>query len=443
MNAIKRAVLYLSRKRGKTFSLFAFLLAAATMMLTCISIYSATDTAIFNIKKSLMGYFTVNAKRLDGGLNKGIIDQILTTEGLSRIYNLRSYTVTNFYNENGELLEVETEGASIANGYENAGTVTGTDNSAGNTYFADEIFELVEGTEITEKRENTVLVHQNFAKRNNLSVGDTIQLEDVETRNRITLTIIGIFDNARRQESSMNYSYGLYENMVFTNMDICSVLLFGEKGHCKYGDFYVNDPEELDRIIEDIKSIPNVFWEDCTFAKHDTDYQNAKESLVSIQNIVFVAVVIITAITFVILSLLLVFRTRNRVHEMGVLLSMGIPKKSILLQQLTEVLIVTVFAILFSFASASLIAGQVGNTLLSRAAAEEYEVVDVTGNGEEAESRDVSQTEMGLAQIDVSVSLTDYVMVWGVGLLLCTISTIIAVIPVLRVKPKNILSQMN
>ena len=33
----------------------------ATLMLTCFSIQSATETANANIKKALLGYFTINA----------------------------------------------------------------------------------------------------------------------------------------------------------------------------------------------------------------------------------------------------------------------------------------------------------------------------------------------------------------------------------------------
>lgn len=442
MSIAKRVFLYLSRKKGKTIILLAFLLAMATMMLTCISIYSATKTSTDNIKKSFMGYFTVNAKHLDYGMDQEIIDQILAIEGLSGTYNMRSYTEAAYYGNDGEMLEIETDSAYLVpDGYENAGRIIGTDDSANNSYFSEGTFELVEGAAITDGQKNIALVHQDFANRNNLSVGSSIQLADVETGNTIYLTISGIFTATKQQEGS-NYSYDLYENMVFTNMDTCSELLFGKSGLCQYGDFYVNDPEKLDTIMDMVKEIPDVDWDNCIITKYDTDYQNARETLITLQNIVFVAVIIVTAIAFIVLSLLLVFRFRNRIHEIGMLLAMGISKKEILMQQLAEVLIVAVIALLLSFVSTSFIAGQVGNTLLSQASSEEYELVNLTGNEEEFENTDTSQ-EVELAQIDVSISATDYVMVWGIGLLLCTASTMIAIIPVLRMKPKNILSQMS
>lgn len=102
MNFFKRAYLYTIRKKGKTVSLFLFLLVISTMLLTCLSINSAVDDTTANIRKALMGSFTVNAKQLEGGLNDDTINQILSIDGLSGNYNLRSYTRASFYDLSGE-----------------------------------------------------------------------------------------------------------------------------------------------------------------------------------------------------------------------------------------------------------------------------------------------------------------------------------------------------
>ena len=64
MNLCKRACLYSIRKKGKTLTLLAFLLVMATLMLTCLSIQSATETANANIK-SPAGLF--HHQRQDAG----------------------------------------------------------------------------------------------------------------------------------------------------------------------------------------------------------------------------------------------------------------------------------------------------------------------------------------------------------------------------------------
>ena len=111
MNLCKRACLYSIRKKGKTLTLLAFLLVMATLMLTCLSIQSATETANANIKKALLGYFTINAKTLENGIPEDTVSQILDVDGLSGRYTLRSYTYATYFDADGNLLEINTEGA--------------------------------------------------------------------------------------------------------------------------------------------------------------------------------------------------------------------------------------------------------------------------------------------------------------------------------------------
>ena len=59
MSFMKRAFLYVSRKKGKTFLLFAILLIMATFVLTGLSIWKAAETAQFNLRKSLGANFDI------------------------------------------------------------------------------------------------------------------------------------------------------------------------------------------------------------------------------------------------------------------------------------------------------------------------------------------------------------------------------------------------
>ena len=138
MNLCKRACLYSIRKKGKTLTLLAFLLVMATLMLTCLSIQSATETANANIKKALLGYFTINAKTLENGIPEDTVSQILDVDGLSGRYTLRSYTYATYFDADGNGLTINTEGAAqVPDGYENAGRVVANSNSQEDSYFTD------------------------------------------------------------------------------------------------------------------------------------------------------------------------------------------------------------------------------------------------------------------------------------------------------------------
>ena len=445
MNLIKRACLYLVRKKGKTATLLAFLLVMATLMLTCLSIQSATETANANIKKALMGYFTINARQLQTGITEDVLNQILSIDGLSGNYTLRSYSYANYYDADGNLLEINTkDAAQVPEGYENAGKIVANTNSEDDSYFTDGGFELTEGNAITPENKNTVLLHEKFAERNGLSVGDTMRLSDVTDENRTSdVTVAGIFTNTKDQDSiGIAPSYDLYDNIVFTDLSTASYLLYGTEGETsvQYGDFYVNDPDQLDRIMTDVQKIEGVNWDNCTLTRYDNDYQNAKESLEGLQNIVFIAIAVVSVICFLVLALFLTLRLRGRIHETGVYLAMGISKGAVLMQHLLEVLIVVVTALLISYGASSAISDQIGSRLLSQVTAETYETVDLT---HETESAEQPTEDLGLSEIVVAVSAEDYAVVWGFGLVLCLASTTLAAYPIMKMKPKNILSQMS
>ena len=75
------------------------------LMLTCLSIRSATETANANIKKALLGYFTINAKQLATGITEDTVEQILDIGGVSGRFTLRSNTYATYLNAEGELLD--------------------------------------------------------------------------------------------------------------------------------------------------------------------------------------------------------------------------------------------------------------------------------------------------------------------------------------------------
>ena len=444
MNLCKRACLYSVRKKGKTLTLLAFLLVMATLMLTCLSIQSATETANANIKKALLGYFTINAKTLENGIPEDTVSQILDVDGLSGRYTLRSYTYAAYFDADGNLLEINTDAARVPEGYENAGRVVASSNSREDSYFTDGGFEMVEGNPITTETGSQVLIHEKFAQRNGLSVGDTMLLGNVEDKSQtIPVMVAGIFTNTEEQDSiGIAPSYDLYDNIVFTDLSTASFLLYGTEGttNVQYGDFYVNDPDKLERIMADVQELDGVDWESCTLTRYDNDYQNAKESLEGLQNIVFIAIAVVSVICFLVLALFLTLRLRERIHETGIYLAMGISKGSVLLQYLLEVILVAAIALMVSFGTSTAISHQIGSSLLSQVTSETCETVDLIGKSEAAEE---PAEDLGLAEIEVAVSAVDYALVWAFGMALCVASTVLAACPIMKMKPKSILSQMS
>lgn len=416
MSFLKRAYLYTTRKKIRTGLLFSIILIISTLLIVCFSINSSTDIASANVRKSLKSGFTINAKTLNDGLNNNDIEKILNIDGLTEDYNLRSYTTTYYKNEEKEKLKTRDDtGIKV---YDNAGRVVSDLFSEKDTYFTDEGFKLIEGEPITPDTKYSALIHEDFAEENNLGIGDSIILENIEGNEvSVKVKIIGIFTSTRKSSSeSYMDTTNLFENIIFTDLQTSSELIYeSDDLKYQYGDFIVEDPQNLDKIIDDVKEVDSVEWDKCKITKDDSTYQNVKESLESLQSIVSVAITVIFIISIVLIILILNLWTKHRVYEIGVLLSIGINKLDIIKQQIVEIFMVSIPAFLFSYITSSIVNQMVSSKLIE----------------------DISNS------IKVTVNISDWLTVSIMGLLIIIVATISSIIQITRIKPRDIFSEVN
>ena len=416
MSFLKRAYFYTTRKKIRTGLLFSIILIISTLLIVCFSINSSTDIASANVRKSLKSGFTINAKTLNDGLNNNDIEKILNIDGLTEDYNLRNYTTTYYKNEEKEKLKTRDDtGIKV---YDNAGRVVSDLFSEKDTYFTDEGFKLIEGEPITPDTKYSALIHKDFAEENNLGIGDSIILENIEGNEvSVKVKIIGIFTSTRKSSSeSYMDTTNLFENIIFTDLQTSSELIYeSDDLKYQYGDFIVEDPQNLDKIIDDVKEIDSVEWGKCKITKDDSIYQNVKESLESLQSIVSVAITVIFVISIVLIILILNLWTKHRVYEIGVLLSIGINKLDIIKQQIVEIFMVSIPAFLFSFITSSIVNQMVSSKLIE----------------------DISNS------IKVTVNISDWLIVSILGLLIIIVATILSIIQITRIKPRDIFSEVN
>lgn len=416
MSFLKRAYLYTTRKKIRTGLLFSIILIISTLLIVCFSINSSTDIASANVRRSLKSGFTINAKTLNDGLNNNDIEKILNIDGLTEDYNLRNYTTTYYKNEEKEKLKTRDDtGIKV---YDNAGRVVSDLFSEKDTYFTDEGFKLIEGEPITPDTKYSALIHKDFAEENNLGIADSIILENIEGNEvSVKVKIIGIFTSTRKSSSeSYMDTTNLFENIIFTDLQTSSELIYeSDDLKYQYGDFIVEDPQNLDKIIDDVKEVDSVEWDKCKITKDDSTYQNVKESLESLQSIVSVAITVIFVISIVLIILILNLWTKHRVYEIGVLLSIGINKLDIIKQQIVEIFMVSIPAFLFSFITSSIVNQMVSSKLIE----------------------DISNS------IKVTVNISDWLIVSILGLLIIIVATILSIIQITRIKPRDIFSEVN
>lgn len=416
MNFVKRAYLYTTRKKVRTILLFSIILIMATLLIVCFSINSSSDMANSNVRKALKCGFTVNAKTLEKGLDENIVNQILNIDGITDSYNLRSYTVTEYRDiSNNKLKTRDDVGLKV---YENAGRVVGDRYSEKDNYFTEEGFKLINGEHITPDKKQVALVHEDFANNNNLKIGDYIVLNNIEGNEMgVEVQIIGVFTSTRKSDTEEYMdTTNLFENIIFTDLNTISKLIYETDGeNSQYGDFEVEDPEELDNLITEMKKIENVNWESCVITKNDSNFKNTKEALEGIQKIVSTAIIVIFIISIILIVLILNLWTKHRINEIAILLSVGISKKDIIWQQIIEILMVSVPAFILSYFTSSIATKIVGSKLIS----------SITNS------------------IEISVNIFDWLLVSGIGLLIILVSTIISIYQITKIKPRDIFSRID
>lgn len=118
---------------------------------------------------------------------------------------------------------------------------------------------------------------------------------------------------------------------------------------------------------------------------------------------------------------------KDRIHEIGIFLSIAIKKTAIIGQHILENLMVAVIAFVLAFVISICAANQVGK-VIDRSDSENTEIVEVTG---------ISAKET-LRLILVLVSLS-FLKSWESKLLSTGISSIV----ILRIHPRNILTSMS
>lgn len=131
------------------------------------------------------------------------------------------------------------------------------------------------------------------------------------------------------------------------------------------------------------------------------------------------------------LSLILFLWMRERVHEIGIYLSVGIQKKGLLGQYILESLLTAAAAFILALAIAFAASGVTGQMIGK----------SLSSEGEAEMSLERDQTEA--AELKIRVGAAETAEVAGIGILIVLLSAGAASVTALRLQPKDILSKMS
>ena len=239
-----------------------------------------------------------------------------------------------------------------------------------NTLFNSGVFTIKEGRNIEENDRRKILIHEDFAKKNNLKLNDVISLELIEIGNNgqkkeCKFEIVGIF-SGKKQEKYTGLSSDFSENMVFVDYETSQEALGRTEGSEVANKIlmFSSSPEATDSALNKIKKL-NIDWSEYTIEKDTTAFEETLESVRGIKYIIKIMTCSVMLSGIVVLSLILILWLRERIYEIGVLLSIGISKIKIVTQFILELIFISLPSIISSLLLGNLLLSQIVDGFIS------------------------------------------------------------------------------
>lgn len=462
MSTLKRAFLYTMRKKTKTLILFLVLVTISTFILTGLSIYKAADDSALSLRQSVGGSIRLELdennrknwqyQQAAGGMLVDYVGAPITDEDIQKIMSIDGIKAYNGLGDGSVFAKDFSfiSGFSFGAGSDYSRLPSVTDSEYFN-FFTRKAFQLVEGRHIKEGDDHVVLISTAIAEKNALKLGDTITVQccyDSGNYPDVSLTIIGIY--AYEADNEFNTTSTDKRNRLIIDHKAMQEIMQRDVIQYDNGvDFYVDDPREIEKIASQIKAL-DLDWDSFTLTMDNSAYEAVASPLTAMQNLIVWLIVGCVAVSVGILILILSMWIKQRRHETGILLSVGISKSRIILQYTVEVLMIAVVAFGLSFFTSNLISQGVSDLIFHQVSESQplpeielpddgTEYLDITG---QYIPYDISNVET-LESVQVTVSPDYLLYIYIFGTLLIAFSVSAASISVIQMKPKKILSQMS
>lgn len=344
-----------------------------------------------------------------------MMEKIVAVDGIEG-YNASIRTILCLSDVNGQWLEqLEPTGHSMVDCQFYSYSCI---NSEYHSLFLSGALEMCDGEMLDLSFDNGIIISKEIADKHGLHVGDTIQAVNDPFSNDKTkeLKIVGLFEVvADKTDERNNYneaSYYDYANNAFVSETTMKALLenYEDVGYAS-ADFFVNDPEQLEGIIQQVQKITSINWNNFIITANDEVYERVSSSISDTGTLITTLIVVITVVSMVLIILILSMSIRSRKKEMGILLAVGIEKPAVILQYTIETLLIAVATFPLAYLSSKQFAGMLG-------------------------------TLFGKTAENVIVTTQHFTLVATLGTILLIVAVLISCIPAMRLKPKEILSQM-
>ena len=360
MNFFKRAIRYCWRQKIRSIILLLVFTLLASAALIALSVGHATAEATDEVKQTvgasihieidsgntdLYGSGSENewgtAYQYNGDyITQEVVDAIAKVDG---VVNYSAESEGGYW---GAGINFEYFSGSFnidfTGGYGQSVPYTVTLNSELNANFLNGTYTLEEGRHIQPDDSYAVLISKELADKNGLSVGDDITMYDLDSDSENTFEIVGIFSGTEGMSKDAMMADGIPANQGYIDMNSYNEIFDRDVMELGSLDVYVDSAENVQDVLETIQNLPEIKDKTFTYSTDTENFDLISNPLSSIQAMVDTAVIVIAVTGAAIIVLLLVLWTRGRKKEAGILMAVGRNKLEIVLQFLTENILIAI-----------------------------------------------------------------------------------------------------
>lgn len=355
--------------------------------------------------------------------------------------------------------------------------LTGFSSDAAMEDFNTGVSTITEGSMFDENTSDMVcVISSELATYNSLSVGDKITLSNLKDEEETyELEIVGIYKNSNSSNSMSTGNANDPANEILTSSNVVDLIVGESEDSQEEEDKRLSSSVTGSYVFADMDGYDGfeaylTKKEGGKYVLTSSDVASYEASLVPLENLKSFATAflwVILAIGAIILVVLNMFNIRERKYEVGVLTAIGMHKGKVALQFMLEIFIVTIFAILIGTGIGAATSVPLTNKLLEsqvqqQESSESSQQANFGRENGQQQGPGMQQgpgQQMGSSQgkfskggdivgpvnyIDSVSYAVDGVVVMqmiGIGILLSIISSLIAIVFIMRYQPLKILTE--
>ncbi len=412
MTIIKRAWTAVARKRRRSLTIALIMTLIFTLLIGTLTVQQTMAQLKQSVERNIRAGFSIASKQPSGEVPMEMARQVQRLNNV-KAHNFQAETTAGLPGK--QLIDTAGSGVQLDAGIAGEAKVTGATESNLLGEFTGRFYQLEQGKHLTERDQNAALIHKTFAEKNDIKPGD--KLDITKDGRRVTVTVAGIFSGKGEKPAVLQSD--MAENHVITNLAAAQQLTGSQQ--LTRATYFAENPHQLKSLTDRAKSLPNVDWKKFSLTDNGAAFAGVLQNITGIQNILTIATIGAAAAGLAVLSLVLVFWVRGRLHEIGILLSIGTSKRQIIGQFLAELAIIAAVSSVFALAIGSVTSSQISTALTAQ----------------------TDQNQRTETTVVHAAPVATYLQALAFGYMVVLLSAIAATAPIMRQSPKQILAKLS